>query len=396
MLAYLEQLLNADSLSPHGICLLWRPELIWTHVIADLSIGLSYFSIPVALGVLVWKRPDISFNWMIWCFAAFILACGTTHFFAIWTLWHPDYGVEAVIKIVTAAVSIATAIALWPLIPKALSWPSPSQLAAANAELTALIKQRDEALDALRRESAERARAEDMLRQSQKLEAIGQLTGGIAHDFNNLLTVMNMNMERIETKLRGHADAGIRKSLSNAMLAADKAAAITSRMLAFARKERLDPAHHDARQIMSELGPLFHNAVQEDHEIVFDLPPGPCPVHIDRQQFENALLNLTINARDALGGGGRIVLRAYLRGDHVYVEVEDNGDGMPDHVRARAFEPFFTTKTVGKGSGLGLSQVYGFAQQSGGSVDVRSTPGEGTTVSIILPKVQRLSEPLEA
>ena len=143
MWAYFKDLLDTDSLSPHGICLLWRPELIWTHVVSDFMIGASYFSIPVFLGWLVWKRPDISFGWVVWCFAVFILACGATHFFSIWTLWFPDYGAEALIKAVTAGASIATAVALWPLLPKALAWPSPKQLAFANSELMALVAERD-------------------------------------------------------------------------------------------------------------------------------------------------------------------------------------------------------------------------------------------------------------
>src|SRR3954454_12439725 len=145
----IRRFLEADSLSPHGICLLWRPELIWTHAISDAVIGLAYFSIPIALASLVSRRRDVAFTWVFWAFAFFILACGTTHFFSIWTLWFPDYGAEALIKAVTAA-SIATAIALWPLLPKALALPSPAQLRLANEGLEQRIRERDEALEALR------------------------------------------------------------------------------------------------------------------------------------------------------------------------------------------------------------------------------------------------------
>ena len=120
MFDFVRTLLNVDSLSPHGICLLWRPELIWTHAVSDAIIGVAYFSIPVVLASFISRRPDVGFHWVFWAFAIFILACGTTHFMSIWTLWVPDYGLEALIKAVTAVASIATAIALWPMLPKAV------------------------------------------------------------------------------------------------------------------------------------------------------------------------------------------------------------------------------------------------------------------------------------
>ena len=150
---YLASLLNSADLAPHGVCLLWRPELIWMHVLSDAVIGIAYYSIPVALIYLVWKRKDIDFGWVFWLFAAFILACGTTHFFSIWTLWNPDYGTEGLIKFVTALVSILTAIALWPLLPKMLALPSPAQLRGANT--------------ALQREIADRRQAEARVRASE-------------------------------------------------------------------------------------------------------------------------------------------------------------------------------------------------------------------------------------
>jgi signal transduction histidine kinase len=386
MWAYFSELLNADSLSPHGICLLWRPDLIWTHATSDLLIGISYFSIPVALAYLVSRRPDVSFNWVIWCFAAFILACGTTHFLSIWTLWVPDYGLEALVKAITAAISVATAVLMWPMLGKALAWPSPAQLAAANRDLTALVKERDEALVALRRESIDRQKAEEMLRQAQKMEAIGQLTGGIAHDFNNLLTVVSMNLDRLEGALRTHADAGVTRSVTHARSAADKAAGITARMLSFARMAQVDPMALDVRDVLEEMEPLFRNAVQEPHTLVFDFDTNPCPVHVDRQQLENAVLNLAINARDAMAEKGIVRITVVAEQEMIAIGVTDDGEGMSDHVRERVFEPFFTTKAVGKGSGLGLSQVYGFVQQSGGLVDVVSAPGQGTAITIRIPR----------
>jgi signal transduction histidine kinase len=362
--------------------------LIWTHVVSDLVIGASYFSIPVFLGWLVWKRPDISFSWVVWCFAVFILACGATHLFSIWTLWSPDYGVEALLKAVTAAASIATAVVLWPLLPKALAWPSPRQLALANSELMALVAERDAALAALRHETGERARAEDMLRQAQKMEALGQLTGGVAHDFNNLLTVISMNLDRIERSTPVAGETVLARSVRHARSAAEKAASITGRMLAFARKETLHPKSFDACTAVRDIGPMLQDVLRGPHRLVLDFDPGSCAIYADQHQFENAILNLAINARDALGGEGEVRISVAREGASVRVDVSDDGEGMSDEVRARAFEPFFTTEDIGKGSGLGLSQVFGFTQQSRGEISIESEPGKGTRVVMRFPRTE--------
>ena len=168
MFDFINKLLDSDTLSPHGICLLWRPELIWTHVVSDALIASAYLSIPIALGYLVSKRDDIAFGWIFWCFVTFILACGTTHVLSIVTLWYPIYGVEAVIKVITALASVATAVVLWPLLPRVLALPSPKQLRAANESLEARVVERDRALVAAEQANIERLKTEEMLRQSQK------------------------------------------------------------------------------------------------------------------------------------------------------------------------------------------------------------------------------------
>jgi signal transduction histidine kinase len=397
MLETLGSLLERGSLSPHGICLLWRPELIWTHVIADLIIGAAYFSIPVALGVFVTRRRDVAFGWIFWAFAVFILACGTTHFFSIWTLWVPDYGAEALVKALTAIVSLATAILLWPLLPKLLALPSPEQLRRANAELIARVQERDEALEALRQANAERARAEEMLHQTQKMEAIGALTGGVAHDFNNLLGIVIANLDRVERVLP--EDSRAKRPVQNAVSGAERAAGLVQKMLAFARRQPLQASRVEPNRLIGDLSELLRGALGGGNRPQTELAEGLWSVSVDANQLESVLLNLAVNARDAMPNGGLLTIRtrnlpaaeaATIPGlapaDHVAIEVADTGCGMSEAVAARAFEPFFTTKAVGEGTGLGLSQAFGFAKQSGGHVALASIVGSGTTVRLYLPR----------
>ena len=396
MMKFVSALLASDSLSPHGICLLWRPELIWTNLGADAVIGIAYYSIPLVLAYFACKRDDFSLGWVIWCFVAFILACGTTHFMSIWTLWVPDYGLEALVKAVTAIFSVATAILLWALLPRLLQLPSPHQLQQANEALALHLLERDAALAALRKEVKERQLVEDMLRQAQKMEAVGRLTGGVAHDFNNLLTAILVSLDRA-VRQNKTADPKLKKPLQTAITAAEKAAALTDQMLAFARKQPLKPGIVDVNKLVSDLAPLLKNAVGDHATLVLDLDRQLANVNVDRNQLEQALLNLVINACDAMPNKGEITIttRAIDMGTGAEsipgaeLEVADSGSGMSKEVQDRAFDPFFTTKAVGKGTGLGLSQVYGFVQQSNGIVQLASNLGYGTRITIQLPLVRK-------
>jgi signal transduction histidine kinase len=236
---------------------------------------------------------------------------------------------------------------------------------------------------------------EEQLHQSQKMESVGQLTGGVAHDFNNLLMVVSANLELIEDA----ADNGrVRQFAAAARRAADRGTKLTAQLLAFSRRQVLNPKLVDANQLISEFQELIRQAVGGNCEVKLRTDERLWLCHVDPSLLETALLNLALNARDATPDGGvleietrNVVLdeRAVagcLPGSYVRLSVTDTGCGMPPEVRDRVFEPFFTTKEVGKGTGLGLSMVYGFVQQSGGHVAVESAPGVGTTVALYLPK----------
>lgn len=245
--------------------------------------------------------------------------------------------------------------------------------------------------------------AQEALRQSHKMEAVGQLTGGIAHDFNNLLTVVsgNIDMARCALDIEGANGARISRALDNAAKGAARAAALTQRLLAFSRRQPLAPRGVRIDRLVEDLSDMLARSLGETIRLEIASTPTLWPVEADPNQLESALLNLAVNARDAMPVGGRLAIRSGNRtlpsseasaagvpaGDYVEIAVADTGTGMPPEMRARAFEPFFTTKEVGKGTGLGLSMVYGFVRQSGGTVSIHSTEGLGTTVRILLPRM---------
>jgi PAS domain S-box-containing protein len=528
-MSLVESLFGDGALSPHGVCLLWEPALIWLHVLSDGVIALSYFSIPIALGYLVARRTDLTFGWMIWLFGSFILACGTTHLFGIWTIWHPNYGAEGVVKAATATVSVFTAMALWPLLPKLLALPSHHQLVSLVGELSRETQERARAVDSLRESEnryrlivdgvsdyaiymldpqgiitnwnagaermkgyradevvgrhfsmffteADRARGEpervlatarrerkyeaeleqlrkdgtrfwgdltadplwgpdgtligfceitrditqqraaakaleetrSALAQAQKMQAVGHLTGGVAHDFNNLLTAVTGSLSLV---LGGHVpfNETARPTLEAAMRAAQHGAALTHSLLAFARQQTLAPEVADINRLVAGMSGILRRTLGEPIDMETVLAEDLWRTFIDSHWLESAILNLAINGRDAMPNGGKLTIEtaniqldaAYAArnievaaGDYVLVAVTDSGTGMSAETLAQAFEPFFTTKAQGKGSGLGLSQVYGFVKQSGGDIKVYSELGVGTTVKLYLPR-HLGSEPVE-
>ena len=256
-----------------------------------------------------------------------------------------------------------------------------------------------EANQALKAEAEERQAAEAQLRQVQKMEAVGQLTGGIAHDFNNMLAVVVGGIDLAQRRLNGPRRE-VLMHLQNAMEGATRAAALTRRLLSFARSEPLLPERVDSKELIGGMSDLLDRTLGERIKINVKLASDTWPTYVDPHQLENAIVNLAVNARDAMDGQGvmrvtteNVTLTANEVGDvrpgeYVKISVSDTGCGMTPEVLDRAFEPFFTTKPVGKGTGLGLSQIFGFAHQSGGEVGIESELGAGTTVSIYLPRTE--------
>ena len=517
----LSDIFSQSGLTPHGFCLLWQPGLIWLHLVSDIITGVSYYAIPLALAYFVWKRSEIDFGWIFWLFAGFILACGTTHFFDVWTLWHPDYALQGVVKAITAALSLITAIMLCPLVLRLVQMPSRAELRDANEQLSRQIRERNEALERLRqteerhrllvesvayfaivrldldgcvtdwslgteriigyttqeivgghfsmfyipedrakglplralemaarqgrcetegwrlrkdgsrfwanvvihpvtdergeltgffkvtRDITPRHEQEDELQrvraalaQSQKMEAVGQLTGGIAHDFNNLLTAVLGNIELIEQDSQMNNDR-LRRFARAARRAAEHGATLTERLLAFSRRQPLRPEHTDINGLVDGTLELLRGTLGERIAIETRLAGELWWTFVDPNQLESAVINLALNARDAMPSGGTLTIEtgnAFLDkeyvaahpeiepGQYVMLAVNDTGTGMSAETAARAFEPFFTTKPMGEGTGLGLSQVYGFVGQSHGHIIIESEPGAGTTVRIYLPR----------
>ncbi|WP_133862063.1 MULTISPECIES: ATP-binding protein [Pseudomonas] len=260
-------------------------------------------------------------------------------------------------------------------------------------DLTATLEQRVE------ERTEELRRSEEALRQSQKMEAVGQLTGGLAHDFNNLLAGISGSLDLMSLRIGQGRFTELEKYLLAAQGSAKRAAALTHRLLAFARRQTLAPEATVVNQLVGGMLDLVQRTVGPAIQVHFTSLPDDQPLLVDQSQLENALLNLCINARDAMPKGGRILIAASHRtlgegdsrdfelapGRYLHLSVTDTGSGMPPEVAAKAFEPFFTTKPMGQGTGLGLSMIYGFARQSGGQLRLRSMPGEGTTVCLYLP-----------
>jgi PAS domain S-box-containing protein len=505
--------------TPHGFCLFWNPALIWLDVASDFATGVAYSAISMALIYIALRRRDLSMPWMVWLFAIFIFACGTTHFVDIWTLWHADYGVQGILKALTAIASVLTASLLIPVAPRLVAMPS--EIRSVTNKLTESEAKIDETQHALAvskfttdmmvnavadtaiymvdvtgkitswNTGAERIKgytadevigrhysifftAEDQaaqrparnlmaankagsfrgtcqrvrkdgtiftadvtihpvrapdgrligytkvthditekinaqreleqtrveLLQAQKMQSIGRLTAGIAHDFNNLLQVILGNLDIIKWREQNMSERS-QSMIETVRQAADRGALLTNRLLSFSRKQVMQTTTVYANEIIEGMADMLIGTLAGKADFKAILAEGVWQIRVDRNQMETAILNLIVNAVDAMPEGGKLVIETHNNtltfddvrhyehlepGDYVTVCVSDTGMGMSKETLAQAFEPFFTTKSVGQGSGLGLSQVYGFARQSRGDLMIVSELGVGTTVRIYLPR----------
>ncbi|MCF7749703.1 response regulator [Bacillus subtilis subsp. subtilis] len=271
-------------------------------------------------------------------------------------------------------------------------------------QLEVMVAQRTRELEA---QMAAREASEAALRQAQKMEAIGQLTGGIAHDFNNMLTGILSALDIVRMRLEMGRFDDLERFLDTATASSQRAASLTQRLLAFSRRQSLDARPVELNALVGSIQHLLRSTLGETVHVQTRIAADPLHAALDTNQFESAVLNLAINARDAMPNGGQLELSTSRvqvgegesltvpAGDYAVVGVADTGSGMPPEVVERAFEPFFTTKPIGKGTGLGMSMVYGFMQQSGGHISIDSIPGQGTTISLYIPLVEAAVEAVE-
>jgi signal transduction histidine kinase/ActR/RegA family two-component response regulator len=339
-------LFSDPDFMPHGMCYLWRPGILSLHVISDALITLAYFSIPFTLLYFVHERKDLQFNWMFVCFAVFIIACGATHLLEIWVIWNPAYWLSGAVKAITALASVPTAIMLARLVPQALQLPSPSALKLANAELE--------------REIAERKRAEAHIRRmNDRLE------------------------ERVAERTRELEKA-------NSALRQTQLAVMQNERLR-AREPQFVPTpiaiNHILEQVVDLTRPRWHDMAQEQGiaiELVTQVAPDLPAILGVESEIRHALMNLILNAVDAMPAGGELLLRVSSAAKSVIVEVRDTGTGMTEAVRGKCLEPFFTTKGQ-RGTGLGLAMVYGMIQRHEAEIEIVSSPEKGTTMRLTFP-----------
>lgn len=426
----IDALLSSQGFIPHGHCYLWKPGLVWLHILSDGLIALAYFSIPVTLVYFISKRRDIPFHQVFFLFGLFIISCGAGHLMDIWTLWHPMYWLAGVLKAVTALISIYTALELVALIPKALSLPSPEQLEQTNQEL-------ERALLALQQ-------TQSQLVQTEKMSSLGQLVAGIAHEINNPINFINGNLNHASIYAKDLLEvlrlyqatypqpvAAIQaaseecdlefitedfpKILASMKSGAERIRQIVLSLRNFSRLDEAEVKPVDIHEgIDSTLLILQHQLKSTTGRAVILVQKeyGNLPlVECYAGQLNQVFMNLLSNAIDALekqrqqnfaedpGTSEADVAQVRITTElvdqqWVAINIADNGCGMSEATQKRLFSPFFTTKPAGRGTGLGLSISQRIVvEKHGGRLECVSHLNQGTTFSITIPVKQALVEP---
>ena len=422
MLEFIQQFFTDGLFIPHGHCYLWKPGLVWLHILSDSFIALAYYSIPISLIYFVHKREDLPFKNVLLLFGAFIISCGTTHVMEIWTLWHPTYWLSGSIKAITALISVYTAMVLVPIIPQALALPSPAQLAASNAELKAAL------------ENLENTQAQ--LIQTEKISSMGKLVSGIAYEINNptnfiygniqfaqeyvqnLLGLIALYKEQypqpasaIETYIQefdtDFLQEDIQKILSSIELGATRIREVILSLRKFSRLDEAEIKKVDIHKGIDSTLLLLQNRLKGQSqfpaiEVIKEYGNLP-KINCYPKQLNQVFMNILTNAVDALEESlvneqkskehGCDILtkpKIYIHtevvdNEQIRVRIADNGYGMSEEIRQKVFEPFFTTKPITSGTGLGLSISRQIIDKHGGKIECISSPFQGTELIIQFP-----------
>ncbi|MEH2246933.1 sensor histidine kinase [Nostoc sp.] len=428
MLEFFQNFFTDSLFIPHGHCYLWKPSLVWLNIISDSLIALVYYSIPIVLIYFVHKRKDFPFKWILLLFGAFIVSCGTTHVMDVWTLWHPTYWLSSFIKVITAIISLYTAIALLPIIPQALALPSPAQLEAANCQLKLTLKELEN--------------TQSQLIQTEKMSSLGQLVAGIAHEINNPVNFIDgnivivnyyikdlLNLITLSQKCNCHLLSEIQayieeidldfikedlpKILSSIKMGAERISKLVLSLRNFSRLDEAEKKEVDLHEGLDSTLLILQNRLEAkgnhpDIQVIKEygnLPKVECYPGQLNQVFMNILNNSIDTLKESIIGCRLLVVNAKTTGNQqlttnnpqirictealdtnqVIIRIADNGCGMTEEIKHKIFDPFYTTKPVGSGTGLGMSISYQIINKHGGQLKCISAPLQGTEFIIQIP-----------